>query len=413
MLKRDRLGLEKFSTSLNSNGGYIMLRNVLKYYFDLEAGIIFAVMRLVFFILLFLGPGTNISSADTGDNGSTSSPQENGIYTVRGTSMYPLFKEGDTLLLRQVVNKAGSAGSPQGKWKIIINGKAVMNSKGEEYEIPITGYKMLSLYVDDYHGVIPKGAVLLMGESPDGSFDAARIGLTAVSDLMGKVMNGAENNILRAKAEQSEAEVEKIALVPIVDVREGDYVLSLNEETQKIEPYRINRLLDMGVKPVFRLTTGDGRSIKTTGNHPYLTKDGWRKVVELQEGIQIAVSIVDAWDGFYHSVQIKYPQLLQSKQQSTSTFLTSLFRIEPETYKHQYKESNPTAYSDSYWKTTKEIACKADRKDSLCQISKEFSNMFLTFSKNFIHWLKYNIGSKLCQETYAGENRKIGTATIY
>jgi len=27
--------------------------------------------------------------------------------------------------------------------------------------------------------------------------------------------------------------------------------------------------------------------------------------------------------------------------------------------------------------------------------------MFLTFSQNLIHWLKYNIGSKLCQETYA------------
>jgi intein/homing endonuclease len=26
----------------------------------------------------------------------------------------------------------------------------------------------------------------------------------------------------------------------------------------------------MGVKPVFKLTTESGRTIKTTGNHPYL-----------------------------------------------------------------------------------------------------------------------------------------------
>ncbi|MBM3253992.1 MAG: GNAT family N-acetyltransferase, partial [Candidatus Omnitrophica bacterium] len=60
--------------------------------------------------------------------------------------------------------------------------------------------------------------------------------------------------------------------IPIIEVQPGDYVLSLNEETQTIEPHRINALLDMGVKPVYRLTTASGRSIKTTINHPYLVK---------------------------------------------------------------------------------------------------------------------------------------------
>ena len=59
-------------------------------------------------------------------------------------------------------------------------------------------------------------------------------------------------------------------LTRITDVKPGDYVLSLNEETQAIEPRRIKGLLDMGVKPVFKLTTASGRSIKTTANHPYL-----------------------------------------------------------------------------------------------------------------------------------------------
>ena len=103
--------------------------------------------------------------------------------------------------------------------------------------------------------------------------------------------------------------------VSIVNVKPGDYALSLNEETQKIEPHRINGLLDMGVKPVFKLTTASGRFIKTTGNHPYLVKLGsweagkleiqpssniqpysytqssceWRKVCELNVGNEIAV----------------------------------------------------------------------------------------------------------------------------
>ena len=63
-----------------------------------------------------------------------------------------------------------------------------------------------------------------------------------------------------------------IQLVPIKEVKAGDYVLSLNEETQTIESHRINGLLDMGIKPVYKLTTAGGRSIRTTANHPYLVR---------------------------------------------------------------------------------------------------------------------------------------------
>ncbi|PJC48533.1 MAG: hypothetical protein CO035_02995, partial [Candidatus Omnitrophica bacterium CG_4_9_14_0_2_um_filter_42_8] len=87
-----------------------------------------------------------------------------------------------------------------------------------------------------------------------------------------------------------------IEFIPIVDVRAGDYALSLNEKIQQIEPHRINGLLDMGIKPVFKLTTASGRFIKTTGNHPYLTKEGWKKVVELSAGQEIAVPKLDSME---------------------------------------------------------------------------------------------------------------------
>jgi len=44
-----------------------------------------------------------------------------------------------------------------------------------------------------------------------------------------------------------------------------------------------------GEKIVVKLTTQLGREIKTTFNHPYLTKDGWKKVMDLSVGDEIAV----------------------------------------------------------------------------------------------------------------------------
>lgn len=43
--------------------------------------------------------------------------------------------------------------------------------------------------------------------------------------------------------------------------------------------------MDMGVKPVFKLTTADGRTIRTTGNHPYLVKGQGSRVKEDREMI--------------------------------------------------------------------------------------------------------------------------------
>jgi hypothetical protein len=102
--------------------------------------------------------------------------------------------------------------------------------------------------------------------------------------------------------------------IPIVSVQIGDYAFSLNEATERIEPHRIKGLLDMGVKPVYKLTTASGRSIKTTANHPYLvsglagervsgltrklanpqigkhTNQRWTKVSELKVGDEVAVA---------------------------------------------------------------------------------------------------------------------------
>src|SRR3989338_9239213 len=58
----------------------------------------------------------------------------------------------------------------------------------------------------------------------------------------------------------------------IKDVRAGEYVLTLEEKTGKLVPRKVNALLDHGIKPIYEMATGDGRSINTTGEHPYLAR---------------------------------------------------------------------------------------------------------------------------------------------
>jgi hypothetical protein len=137
-------------------------------------------------------------------------------------------------------------------------------------------------------------------ETPNSKSLPAKSG-SRLASLSGKITNKSQfqnsNGLtpLTIGAERSRsANDQKIELKPIIDVKPGDYVFSLNEATQTIEPHRINGLLDMGVKPVYKLTTASGRSIKTTENHPYLTRKGWIKVSELKAGDEVAVARDDS-----------------------------------------------------------------------------------------------------------------------
>lgn len=47
---------------------------------------------------------------------------------------------------------------------------------------------------------------------------------------------------------------------------------------------------DSGVKPVFTLTTEEGRSITATAEHPFFTPEGWKKLSELEVGSEVYVN---------------------------------------------------------------------------------------------------------------------------
>jgi len=79
--------------------------------------------------------------------------------------------------------------------------------------------------------------------------------------------------------------------VPIRDLigDEGRYVLALNEETWRLEPRKILKAFSTGTKPVFRLTTRLGRTIRATANHKFRAFGGWQRLDELEPGTRLAL----------------------------------------------------------------------------------------------------------------------------
>jgi replicative DNA helicase len=69
----------------------------------------------------------------------------------------------------------------------------------------------------------------------------------------------------------------------------GFNVLALNTETWQLEPRPVTNAFSTGRKPVFRLTTRLGRTVRATANHKFLTIQGWRRLDELARGSRLAL----------------------------------------------------------------------------------------------------------------------------
>jgi len=73
--------------------------------------------------------------------------------------------------------------------------------------------------------------------------------------------------------------------VPIQELvgKSGFAVWGLNETTMQLETAIVSKAFSTGTKPVFLLTTRSGQQIKATGNHKFLTPDGWQRLDELSQ----------------------------------------------------------------------------------------------------------------------------------
>jgi replicative DNA helicase len=71
--------------------------------------------------------------------------------------------------------------------------------------------------------------------------------------------------------------------------RSGFRVLAVDTDTWKLEPRVVERAFSTGRKPVLRLTTRLGRTIRATRNHKFLAFDGWQRLDHLAPGTPIAL----------------------------------------------------------------------------------------------------------------------------
>ena len=77
----------------------------------------------------------------------------------------------------------------------------------------------------------------------------------------------------------------------------GFRVLALNPENWQLEPAIVSNAFATGSKPVYKMTTRIGRSIRATANHNFLTIQGWQRLDELSQGQRIALAQSDVyWD---------------------------------------------------------------------------------------------------------------------
>ncbi len=69
-------------------------------------------------------------------------------------------------------------------------------------------------------------------------------------------------------------------------------ILALNPQTLRLEAAPVSRAFGTGLKPVYKMVTRLGRSIRATANHRFLTMVGWRRLDELKAGDYIALPYI-------------------------------------------------------------------------------------------------------------------------
>jgi reverse gyrase len=77
----------------------------------------------------------------------------------------------------------------------------------------------------------------------------------------------------------------------IIDVKEGDIVLTLNEETKEMEKNKVikqhKNLFHSQSEKRYKIKTDDDKELIITGNHKVYTSNGYKRVDELEEGEEI------------------------------------------------------------------------------------------------------------------------------
>jgi len=128
--------------------------------------------------------------------------------------------------------------------------------------------------------------------------------------------------------------------------KEDTTVLALNTATWQLEPKKVLNAFCTGTKQTFNLTTALNRTIAATGNHKFLTIDGWKRLDELQVGERLALprSLPSSKNNTMSSDELPKQtwQSLIAPSTNASTSARALTAV-------QCSESVTIATGDIYW----------------------------------------------------------------
>jgi len=156
--------------------------------------------------------------------------------------------------------------------QLMTSPRRVENRQQEVSEMS-RSLKLLAKEVD-----VPVVAISQLNRGPEQRNDKRPL----LSDLRESGCLTAETRILRA---DTGAEV---TLGELLASGERDVPVWSLDERLRLVPRTLSHAFPSGVKEVFRVRLRSGREVMATGNHPFLTYDGWRPLAELAVGSRVA-----------------------------------------------------------------------------------------------------------------------------
>nr|WP_193671104.1 replicative DNA helicase [Nocardioides salarius] len=103
----------------------------------------------------------------------------------------------------------------------------------------------------------------------------------AMSDLRESGCLTAETRLLRADTNA------EISLGELMETGAADIPVWALDERLKLVPRTLTHAFPSGTKATYRVTLSSGRTVEATGNHPFLTYDGWVPLAELTVGSRV------------------------------------------------------------------------------------------------------------------------------
>lgn len=73
-------------------------------------------------------------------------------------------------------------------YNLVVNDWVLRNSEADPYKINQRSFNILNGYIQEYGGVVPNNAYIILGNKATGSKDSTQFGLVSINDFLGKVV---------------------------------------------------------------------------------------------------------------------------------------------------------------------------------------------------------------------------------